>query len=97
MRSARNAIVQWDPITGKHKVRMIDFGHCVLRNATYDEEEWRRQQQIQDEEGAMGGYMQSGLERIGRKGYYVYMRSEKYEKLDEEFADREDDEQLSQA
>jgi len=85
----QNAIVRWDSNTSKYKAMMTDFGQCVFRNATH---EWRRQQQAQDEKGAMERYMQGRLEKIGRKGYYVYTRSEKYVKLDEEFQDGEDNE-----
>ena len=41
----QNAIVRWDSNASKYKAMMIDFGQCVLTNATHDKWGWRRQQQ----------------------------------------------------
>ena len=41
----QNAIVWWDSNASKYKAMMIDFGQCVLTNATHDKRGWKRQQQ----------------------------------------------------
>jgi hypothetical protein len=78
--SPRNFIVCWKPVEGKFKAFMIDFALCKFRRQDQDERDWREWKAIQDEEGAMGYVMQRYL-----KGGFVYRRSDKYLKLDEEF------------
>ena len=42
----QNAIVRWVSNASKYKGMMIDFGQCVLTNATHDKRGWRRLQQV---------------------------------------------------
>lgn len=78
--STRNFIVRWNPVEAKFKAFMIDFALCKFRRQDQDERDWREWKAIQDEEGAVGFVMQRLL-----KGGFVYHRSVKYLKLDEEF------------
>ena len=62
------------------KVIMIDLALCKFREDYKDAYDWDKWQSIQDEEGAVGYVMQRRL-----KGGFSYRRSDRYEKLDEEF------------
>ncbi|EAS37153.3 uncharacterized protein CIMG_02507 [Coccidioides immitis RS] len=76
----RNFVVRDDRPQGNFTVYMIDFGVCAFREQVEDEESWRMLQAHGDEEGAIGYAMQGKL-----NGGFVYKRSEKYLKLDDEF------------
>lgn len=75
----RSFIVQGNP-GKKFKVFMTDFGLCYFRREYEDDKEWRRSKSNQDDEGAIGYFMQRHLE-----GGFVYHRSAIYKQLDEDF------------
>ncbi|KAJ5586681.1 uncharacterized protein N7459_002446 [Penicillium hispanicum] len=62
------------------KVIMTDFALCKFRQGYKDDYDWDKWKSIQDEEGAIGYVMQRRLQ-----GGFVYHRSARYEKLDDEF------------
>ncbi|KAL6241042.1 hypothetical protein RBB50_011945 [Rhinocladiella similis] len=76
----RNFIVNWDQLTNKFKVLMIDFALATFRDRVKSETEWRKLKAIQDEEGAIGYVLQG-------KHYpdFIYRRSEEYSQLDTDF------------
>ena len=75
----RNFIVH-ESSRNRFKVTMIDFALCNFRQEYEDAYDWDKWKSIQDEEGAVGYVMQKRL-----KGGFVYHRSARYKKLDEEF------------
>lgn len=76
----RNFIVHKEPVGSHFKVFMIDFALCKFRRQDQDEQDWREWKAMQDEEGAVGYVMQRYL-----TGGFIYHRSARYLKLDEEF------------
>jgi hypothetical protein len=80
----RNTIIHWDPIGQRWKLKMIDFGHCIIRKKGTSDWEWRKLQAWEDEEGAIGLYTQLRLKKD--KGFdCVYERSQYYLDLSEDF------------
>lgn len=75
----RSFIVRGDLRDG-FKVAMIDFALCKFRQDYESVYNWDKWKSIQDEEGAVGYVMQRHL-----NGGFLYHRSARYEKLDEEF------------
>lgn len=60
---------------GGYKVFMIDFAVCNFRKDYADDAEWNEEKAIQDEEGAVGLFMQARL-----KGGFVFRPSGRYKK-----------------
>ncbi|CAG8410346.1 unnamed protein product [Penicillium salamii] len=58
-----------------YKVFMIDFAVCNFRKDYADDVEWNEEKAIQDEEGAVGLFMQVRL-----KGGFVFRPSDRYKK-----------------
>lgn len=78
--NVRQFIAQRGPV-GTFKLFMIDFAMCRFRREYKDEYYyWREWKSHQDEEGAIGYFMQRMLE-----GGYAYYRSAYYKQLDYEF------------
>jgi hypothetical protein len=48
----RNTVVCWDPISGRFRLVLIDFGHCFFRGEDMSEVDWWKKQWETDE-GAM--------------------------------------------
>ena len=80
----RNTIIHWDPIRQRWKLKMISFGHCMIRKEGTSDWEWRRLQAQEDEEGAIGLYTQSRLKK-NKDFDCVYQRSQYYLDLSEDF------------
>lgn len=76
----RSFLVNWDQLTNKFKVVMIDFALATFRDDVKSELGWRKLKAIQDEEGAVGYVLQD-------KHYpdFVYRRSGEYSQLDTDF------------
>ncbi|KAF2432674.1 hypothetical protein EJ08DRAFT_677542 [Tothia fuscella] len=78
--NTRSFIIRGNPSATEFSVRMIDFGHCVLKGADEGEQDWRKRKAREDEEGAIGVVMQRKL-----KGGFIYTRSSEAESLSYEF------------
>ena len=71
----RNTVVHWDPTTQRWKCKIIDFGHCEIRQEGTSDRDWRERQALQDEEGSIGRFLESAL-KAEKDFDYEYKRSQ---------------------
>lgn len=80
----RNTVVHWDPIGRAWKCKIIDFGHCVIRQEGMSDWDWRSQQACPLEESSIGMHMQLFL-KSDRGFDYVFEMSKYSWDLAEDF------------
>ena len=83
--NVRNTMVRWDPIDNKYKVFLIDFSHCKAKHPTTSLHKWRKVQANEDEEGALGRYLDHKLKEKYGAGGFRYTRTDYAEALVKDF------------